>query len=294
MIKKLFFFSLLILPSLSYAGRLSGGGGGSINISGGGYSIEPATVTIQATQGITGTYGRFTSSVTAPTVYAPTLMRVGTLSSALGGVTPRFAAVGPDANILLAISTGTLGSGSGAGIQAWAWDTPTSADQRLGFYTFGSAYGGGTASNGAGIFGFSGGAWSAGVTQPTYLRAEVTPGGTTTRITAQHWEKSGQSVFNKNGSISVSSTVVVIAGSSGQTAPLTRWDSTFGVTASYVDRIGAIAPYSRTLSQLGALTPSTAGLIFYCSDCTVDGVVVSTGTAIGSFARISARTTPIQ
>lgn len=50
---------------------------------------------------------------------------------------------------------------------------------------------------------------------------------------------------------------------------------------------------ARTKAQLQALAPSRAGLIFYCSDCSTDGVVVSTGTGVGAFGRISARTTAI-
>ena len=50
---------------------------------------------------------------------------------------------------------------------------------------------------------------------------------------------------------------------------------------------------SRTEAQLKAQVPTRAGLLFYCSDCSVDGVVVSTGTTTGAFGRISARTTTI-
>jgi hypothetical protein len=50
---------------------------------------------------------------------------------------------------------------------------------------------------------------------------------------------------------------------------------------------------SRTLAELQALTPSRAGLVYYCSDCTTDGLVVSTGTTVGAFGRSSAKTTTI-
>jgi len=52
-------------------------------------------------------------------------------------------------------------------------------------------------------------------------------------------------------------------------------------------------PSLRTKAQLTALVPSVAGLMYYCSDCSTDGVVVSTGTGTGAFGRISARTTAI-
>lgn len=49
---------------------------------------------------------------------------------------------------------------------------------------------------------------------------------------------------------------------------------------------------SKTLSQFLTTAPTTVGELYYCSDCTTDGIVVSTGTAAGGFARCSARTTP--
>lgn len=56
-------------------------------------------------------------------------------------------------------------------------------------------------------------------------------------------------------------------------------------------RLGEIP--SQTKAQLQSITPKKAGLIYYCSDCTTDGVVVSTGTGRGAFGRISARSTAI-
>lgn len=50
---------------------------------------------------------------------------------------------------------------------------------------------------------------------------------------------------------------------------------------------------SRTKAALQALAPSTVGELYYCSNCTTDGIVVSTGTAAGAWARVSARTTAI-
>jgi hypothetical protein len=47
----------------------------------------------------------------------------------------------------------------------------------------------------------------------------------------------------------------------------------------------------KTLTQLKALAPAKAGELYYCSDCTTDGIVVSTGTTTFGFGRISARTT---
>lgn len=62
---------------------------------------------------------------------------------------------------------------------------------------------------------------------------------------------------------------------------------------------GAAKPFwtqgisAKSKAQLGSYTPLVAGEIWYCSDCATDGIVVSTGTTVGGFARISARTTAI-
>lgn len=50
---------------------------------------------------------------------------------------------------------------------------------------------------------------------------------------------------------------------------------------------------SKTKAQLTAYAPPRVGLRFYCSDCTTDGDVISTGTAAGAFGRISAKSTAI-
>lgn len=59
------------------------------------------------------------------------------------------------------------------------------------------------------------------------------------------------------------------------------------------DTAGNLSPTSKTEAELKALAPTAAGLLYYCSNCSVDGMVVSTGTTAGAFARISARTTAI-
>lgn len=52
-------------------------------------------------------------------------------------------------------------------------------------------------------------------------------------------------------------------------------------------------PTPFTKAQLQTLTPRRAGLLFFCTDCTTDGIVVSTGSTVGGVGRISARTTAI-
>lgn len=66
-----------------------------------------------------------------------------------------------------------------------------------------------------------------------------------------------------------------------------------GVTMSTASVTASLSPPSKTLVQLQVLVPSKSGLEFYCSDCVVDGNVISTGTSIGAFGRISARTTGV-
>lgn len=107
-----------------------------------------------------------------------------------------------------------------------------------------------------------------------------------------------------------SDVVVAVQGITSQTGNLQEWQNSSSVVLSSVSASGnaffptvsastvtatsVLAPPSRTLSQLNTLAPTSAGLIYYCSDCVTDGLVVSTGTAAGSFGRVSARTTAIQ
>lgn len=51
---------------------------------------------------------------------------------------------------------------------------------------------------------------------------------------------------------------------------------------------------SKTITQLRTDLPASAGIMYYCSDCSTDGIVISTGISKGAVARISARTTSIQ
>lgn len=62
------------------------------------------------------------------------------------------------------------------------------------------------------------------------------------------------------------------------------------ITGNLSSTLGTINP-SKVLTQLQAIAPSSLGIAYYCSDCTTDVLCVSTGTATGSFARVSARTT---
>lgn len=50
----------------------------------------------------------------------------------------------------------------------------------------------------------------------------------------------------------------------------------------------------RTKAQLVIEVPTNTNLIYVCSDCSVDGIIISTGITAGSFARATSRTTAIQ
>jgi len=85
------------------------------------------------------------------------------------------------ANILGLAYTGTLSSSSGAGIQSLTTGTPSAADQRLGFYTFG-VRNAGTSYNPVAIQGFSSQAWTLNSAQGGYLSFSTTPNGSATRL----------------------------------------------------------------------------------------------------------------
>lgn len=51
---------------------------------------------------------------------------------------------------------------------------------------------------------------------------------------------------------------------------------------------------SKTKAELNSMTPASGRVsIFYCSDCSTDALVVSTGPAQGAWGRVSSRTTAI-
>lgn len=52
--------------------------------------------------------------------------------------------------------------------------------------------------------------------------------------------------------------------------------------------------YSLTKAQILGLTPMRTGRLYFCSDCSTDAICISTGTSLGAFSRVSARTTACQ
>ena len=86
-----------------------------------------------------------------------------------------------------------------------------------------------------------------------------------------------------NASVSTSNTMVIGADS-----------SPIEVRVSTMTFSGNAGMSSRTLAQLSAMTPTSVGQMFYCTTCTTDGVVQSTGTGRGAWSRITSKTTAIQ
>lgn len=87
---------------------------------------------------------------------------------------------------------------------------------------------------------------------------------------------------------------LIIQGAASQSENLTNWRDSSGNTYSDVTAQGAFSIRPRTKAQLATDVPEASNLTYTCTDCTTDGLVLSTGTAAGSFARISSRTTQIQ
>jgi len=93
-------------------------------------------------------------------------------------------------NVLGMVYTGTLSTTSGAGIQSLNLTTPSAADQRLGFYTFG-VRNGGTSYNPVAIQGFSSEAWTLNSAQGGYLTFSTTPNGSATRVERMRIDHTG-------------------------------------------------------------------------------------------------------
>lgn len=75
-------------------------------------------------------------------------------------------------------NSAALGAASGAGVIGDVSLSPTAAGQRLGFLLFGSRAGG----NGAGVVGWSDGAWTGSTSNPAYITFETAPNGSGTRV----------------------------------------------------------------------------------------------------------------
>ena len=110
-------------------------------------------------------------------------------------------------NVLGTVYTGTLSPTSGAGIQALTTGTPSAADQRLGFFTFG-VRNGGTSYNPIAIQGFSSQSWTLNSAQGGYLTFSTTPNGSITRTERMRIDQNG---YVGLGTTAPSSPLTVIA-----------------------------------------------------------------------------------
>ena len=83
---------------------------------------------------------------------------------------------------------------------------------------------------------------------------------------------------------------VDIAGQVTMGAAATK--STFTTTGN-LSIPGTLILGSKTKSALGAYSPSVAGELWYCSDCSATNIAVSTGTGVGMVSDIHSKTTAI-
>jgi hypothetical protein len=108
-------------------------------------------------------------------------------------------ASGTSSSVFHAINTDTPSASAGAGIVSYTNGTPTAADQRLGFYLFGSRGGVNGSYNAAGIQGFSSQAWTAGTAQGSYLKFETTSDGAASRSERMRITANGGVSFGSSG-----------------------------------------------------------------------------------------------
>lgn len=121
--------------------------------------------------------------------------------------------------------------------------------------------------------------WEAGNTH-LHLRTSVSDAGAViiapSFSTAAFFSAGGGSVFRSSVSVTNAAGLGVDYGIKG---------------GSITVNSGFLQLFSRTAAQLGAITPSVVGQMYYCSDCTALRTCISTGTAQGAFSSPVAATT---
>lgn len=88
--------------------------------------------------------------------------------------------------------------------------------------------------------------------------------------------------------------VLVLKSAASQSANIQEWRDSSENPLTFVSSDGGHGLASKTLAQLAALTPTVAGIQYYCSNCVTDAICISTGTAIASFSRVTSKTTVCQ
>jgi hypothetical protein len=94
-------------------------------------------------------------------------------------------------NIMLFVSTSPLSDISGSGQIGYTKHLPTAAGQRLGYFLFGSRGGAEHYYHGAGMVGYTQGAWSS-TSWPAAIAFETTPAGSATRVERMRINKDGR------------------------------------------------------------------------------------------------------
>ena len=108
----------------------------------------------------------------------------------------------------------------------------------------------------------------------------------TDNVTWTSVNKSGSSLANlATRAISdTTGTLAVDRGGTGQTTASAALSALGGVAKSGDTMTGPLGLYSRSMAELLGITPTAKGQLYYCSTCSPEKVVVSTGTAAGNFA----------
>jgi hypothetical protein len=71
----------------------------------------------------------------------------------------------------------------------------------------------------------------------------------------------------------------------------TTINGTTSITSPIITATGPVGLYSRTQAQIEAIVPGAAGKVYYCSDCTVTTVCVSTSATTLSWVSVGALAT---
>ena len=209
--------------------------GGNLFLASGGFRFTGATSDIGDSAGSKPRVGYFATSV-----------RVGT-SIGVGAVEAKVAS----SSTAIFVNTTAPGASGGAGIQALVGGTPTAANQRLGFYTFGTNPTGTTVRSGAAIAGFSEAAWTDGTSHPAYLSLETVPSGSATRVSRWLVSASGHFLGATDNTYDI--------GASGATRPRTIYAGTSIVAPSYT--VGSTAGATGTCSSVGVIN----GIVTVCT-----------------------------
>jgi hypothetical protein len=94
----------------------------------------------------------------------------------------------------------------------------------------------------------------------------------------------GANVVNINslGTVNISSNTIM----PGTTVYQSGWLYTSSTTVN-----GFLQMYSTSVAEFRTITPTVAGQVYYCNNCTTVPICISTGTTRGAFALITSKIT---